>query len=111
MKPSFKGPRGSNRALGGLELPHLTQQAPAGDNLYIIMEYASDGDLSQVIKSGKQMNSPLPEDALWRYLIMTCKGLQHLHEHKILHRCGVQLWSSVKLRQRHSQAKHLKSCD
>ncbi|KAK9805347.1 hypothetical protein WJX73_004555 [Symbiochloris irregularis] len=58
----------------------------AGDNLYIIMEYASEGDLSAVIKSGRQTNVPLPEDALWRYLIMTCKGLQNLHEHKILHR-------------------------
>lgn len=58
----------------------------AGENLYIVMEYASGGDLQSVIKSGKQTRIQVPEDVLWNYLTQTLKGLQNLHHHKILHR-------------------------
>ena len=64
----------------------LMLSVATGDHLCIVQEYAKGGDLQMVIKQGKLTKTDIPENVIWKYLIQTCKGLQNLHDHKILHR-------------------------
>ncbi|KAF3901726.1 PAK-2p27 [Arthrobotrys entomopaga] len=49
--------------------------------LWVIMEYMEGGALTDVID-----NNPLEEDHIATICFETCKGLQHLHSQKIIHR-------------------------
>ncbi|KAF3085355.1 Protein kinase [Orbilia oligospora] len=49
--------------------------------LWVIMEYMEGGALTDVID-----NNPLEEDHISTICFETCKGLQHLHSQKIIHR-------------------------
>ncbi len=51
--------------------------------LYIITEYAGNGNLHDYIKKQK---TKLPEDLIWKLFIQILMGLNHMHERKILHR-------------------------
>eukprot|EP00195_Chlamydomonas_chlamydogama_P009069 CAMPEP_0202904676 /NCGR_PEP_ID=MMETSP1392-20130828/30593_1 /ASSEMBLY_ACC=CAM_ASM_000868 /TAXON_ID=225041 /ORGANISM="Chlamydomonas chlamydogama, Strain SAG 11-48b" /LENGTH=558 /DNA_ID=CAMNT_0049592433 /DNA_START=449 /DNA_END=2125 /DNA_ORIENTATION=- len=51
--------------------------------LYIITEYASNGNLHDYIKRQK---SRLPEDLIWKLFEQILLGLNHMHSKKILHR-------------------------
>ncbi|KAG2429699.1 hypothetical protein HYH02_013957 [Chlamydomonas schloesseri] len=51
--------------------------------LYIITEYAANGNLHDYIKKQK---SRLPEDLIWKLYIQILLGLNHMHSKKILHR-------------------------
>jgi len=50
------------------------------------MEYASGGDLQAKINGHKKAKTLFPEEEVWKALIHMSKGLQTLHEMKILHR-------------------------
>jgi NIMA (never in mitosis gene a)-related kinase len=50
------------------------------------MEYASDGDLQAKINGHKKAKTYFAESEVWKALIHMSKGLQTLHEMKILHR-------------------------
>ena len=50
------------------------------------MEYADGGDLYNKIISYKKKGSKMPESEVWRYFIQIVKGLQALHDLKIVHR-------------------------
>jgi NIMA (never in mitosis gene a)-related kinase 1/4/5 len=52
----------------------------------IIMEYASNGDLSQFIKKRKLMRNKLNDKEIYHYISSITKGLIHLHNNKIIHR-------------------------
>ena len=52
----------------------------------IIMEYASNGDLSQFIKNRKRMYNKLSDKEIYHYISSITKGLIHLHNNKIIHR-------------------------
>ena len=58
--------------------------------LYIIMEYCSGGDLSQVIQKCKQEGKVIPEDELWTMFMQIVLALFECHRRKdkqmILHR-------------------------
>lgn len=54
------------------------------NNLYIIMEYCSGGDLASVKAEGR---GQVAEGLLWRYILHIASGLEFLHSHRILHRC------------------------
>ena len=56
------------------------------DQLNIVMEFASAGNLNDVIERGKLSGTQLSENAIWRYLIQLMLGLQHIHNKKIVHR-------------------------
>lgn len=64
------------------------------DNLYIVMEYAEKGDLSQVrgelnqcIKTRKYKGAgPFSEAELWRMAGQLVSGLNYLHGKSIIHR-------------------------
>lgn len=50
------------------------------------MEYADGGDLLQKITSLKGGQKKLSEQKCWSYFIQMARGLQALHELKIVHR-------------------------
>jgi len=50
------------------------------------MEYASGGDLQAKINGHKKAKTLFPEEEVWKALIHMSKGLQTLHDMKILHR-------------------------
>eukprot|EP00946_MAST-07B_sp_MAST-7B-sp1_P002370 g2370.t1 len=56
------------------------------NNLYIRMEYAEQGDLMHLIEAHKKESRHIREDAIWEYLTQICRGLQYLHNKRILHR-------------------------
>ena len=49
------------------------------------MEYAEQGDLMHLIEAHKESRY-IREDAIWEYLTQICRGLQYLHNKRILHR-------------------------
>jgi NIMA (never in mitosis gene a)-related kinase len=50
------------------------------------MEYASKGDLLQMINNHKKNNTRFTEEEIWKYLVQAVKGLKALHNRNILHR-------------------------
>ncbi|KAG1669259.1 hypothetical protein FOA52_003296 [Chlamydomonas sp. UWO 241] len=78
------------RMLAQLNHPHVCKHfdswIDAQNNLNIIMEMASKGNLSMVVKAYKAKTATLPEDMVWRYLIQSLLGLQHIHSKRIIHR-------------------------
>ena len=54
--------------------------------LYIVMEYANGGDLSQKIKEMKLKKKQFEENQIWLYAIQMIEGLKVLHLKKIMHR-------------------------
>ena len=55
-------------------------------NLYIIMEYAENGDLYSLIKHYKNHNKHFEEINIWRIAYEILNGLHYLHSNKIIHR-------------------------
>ena len=56
------------------------------DNLYILMEYAENGDLSNIINNSSFKNSLFSESKIWSVLIQLLLGLYSLHSKQIIHR-------------------------
>ena len=54
--------------------------------LFIVMEYADGGDLSNILAKRKKTNSILAENELMRIFVQICLALKHVHDHNILHR-------------------------
>ena len=55
-------------------------------SIYIVTEYAINGDLYQIIKKHKNNNTNFLTSEIWKYFIGICLGLQHLHKNNIIHR-------------------------
>lgn len=55
-------------------------------NVYIIMEYAENGDLDAVIKKQKESKKTLDDKIIYKIIYQTTCGLRDLHKNKILHR-------------------------
>ena len=56
------------------------------NKLCIVMEYAENGDLSQIIKKYASLKQYIPEEQIWTYFIQICRGLNYIHSKKIIHR-------------------------
>jgi NIMA (never in mitosis gene a)-related kinase len=54
--------------------------------LCVIMELADGGDLYNKIISYKKRGKYMPEKEVWKYFIQIVRGIQTLHEMKIVHR-------------------------
>jgi len=54
--------------------------------LCLVMEYAENGDLMQLINEKKQKNEYFKEIDIWRVFIQLVKGLKSLHDLRIIHR-------------------------
>ena len=55
-------------------------------HLYFVTEFASNGDLTRLIKTKTQKNEPINEDVIWTYFLQICVALQYLHNLNIIHR-------------------------
>ena len=55
-------------------------------SLDIVMEYADEGDLFQLITEHKKTKKHFTEEEIWNALIQLLNGLKSLHELNILHR-------------------------
>jgi len=56
------------------------------NHLYLITEYASQGDLSQVIKRHRNNGTKMEEPLIITYFLQTCIALSYLHTLHIIHR-------------------------
>lgn len=54
--------------------------------LCIVMEHADGGDLLNLIQTRSKRRAELSEGTVWSYFIQMIRGLQALHELKIVHR-------------------------
>lgn len=57
-----------------------------GSKLYIVMEHADGGDLSNAITRRKTLGQNWPEEEVMRIFVQICLALKHVHDHNILHR-------------------------
>ena len=56
------------------------------DHLYIVMEYAEQGDLSWLIQQQREKKRFLSEKDIWNYAWSLAMAVLHLHAHNIIHR-------------------------
>lgn len=54
--------------------------------LYILMEYAAQGDLHAMIRKMKYRRKQFEEEEIWRFARELGQGLQYLHSKNIIHR-------------------------
>ena len=54
--------------------------------LYIIIEFAENGDLSEFINTYKAFNNRIPEEILWNIFFQCMDALSYIHSKKIIHR-------------------------
>lgn len=54
--------------------------------LYIVMEYADGGDLSQRVTAIKSSRGFMSEDEALNLFVQICLALKHMHDRRILHR-------------------------
>ncbi|CAD8086343.1 unnamed protein product [Paramecium sonneborni] len=78
------------RILASLDSPYIVEFKDSfldseGKTLYVIMEFASGGDLNSLLKQGK-MKGGVEEVEIWRVLTQITLGVKMLHDNNILHR-------------------------
>ncbi|CAF1279241.1 unnamed protein product [Adineta steineri] len=56
------------------------------NDLYIVLELASAGDLAKMIKHFTRTNKLMPEKTIWKFFSQICSGLEHMHSKRIMHR-------------------------
>ncbi|KAM3135066.1 G2-specific serine/threonine protein kinase [Paramecium bursaria] len=77
------------RILASIESPYIVEFKDSflsadGNVLYIIMEFATGGDLNRVLQKSKPKG--LDEKEIWNALVQIALGVKHLHDNGILHR-------------------------
>ena len=88
-------PEKQNRAQKEVEIlskinhPHVIKYFDSiiqGRKLYILMEYAPNGDLQNYISNSKSNKTPIEEKQIWKWGYEVCLGLKYLHSHNVMHR-------------------------
>ena len=72
-----------------LSHPHIMKYYTSfteGNYLYLIVEYAENGDLNSFILSNKKMGRFIPEDELWSIFLQCMQGLEYVHKMGVIHR-------------------------
>ena len=75
--------------LQGLSHPHIIKyykNFQEGNFLYIIVEYARNGDLKDFIDSHKIFNKHIPEEEIWNIFLQSMEALEYIHSNYIIHR-------------------------
>ena len=57
-----------------------------GNFLYIIVEYARNGDLEDFIEAHKKFNKHIPEEEIWNLFIQSMEALEYIHSKEVIHR-------------------------
>ena len=57
-----------------------------GDFLYILIEFAENGDIDGFIKAHKVFQKYIPEEELWSIFLQCMKGLTYVHKMGVIHR-------------------------
>ena len=79
------------RILASIQSPNIISYKESfvdetDSTLCIVMEYADEGDLFQKITLYQKIKTSFNEEDIWRIFVQITKGLNDLHEYKILHR-------------------------
>lgn len=77
------------RILASLNSPYIVRFYEAfieNDSLFIVTDYAAQGDLLTQIKRHFKRKTHFPERVVWSFFIQLILGITYLHRHKILHR-------------------------
>ncbi|KAA6390615.1 MAG: putative G2-specific protein kinase nimA [Streblomastix strix] len=77
------------RILASFKHPNITRYREAfieNDKLYIVTEYADEGDLLNKIKQAKNIRRYFSEEVIWTYFLQICKAIAFLHSKNVLHR-------------------------
>ena len=72
-----------------LSHPHIIKyyhNFTQGDYLYIVVEYAENGDMKDFINEHKISGKQIPEERLWNIFIQCIKGLTYGHKMGVIHR-------------------------
>ena len=70
-----------------VELFDITESNDNKKTTRIEQEFLDSGNLLQFLKKYRQVcNEPLDEQIIQHFVSLFCKGLSHLHKHKIMHR-------------------------
>ena len=75
--------------LTALSHPHIIKyykNFQIGDILYLIVENAENGDLSNLIEAHKLNEKHIPEEELWSVFLQCMQGLVYIHEMGVIHR-------------------------
>ncbi|EWC90098.1 hypothetical protein PFNF54_01222 [Plasmodium falciparum NF54] len=54
--------------------------------LYVAMDYCINGDLGKVIKKHKELETPIPEKKIKRWLLQIIMAIKFIHDKKLIHR-------------------------
>lgn len=70
--------------------PHIVRYIDSftnDDKFSIVMEYCERGDLSNYLRrvTAPPLKMEIPELKVWRFFIQMCLGLDHMHNHCIVH--------------------------
>ena len=71
------------------EIPNIVKNMKAiyqNNNINIIDEYISNGDLLDYMKINKELNKPIDEKILWNIFLQCASGIKSLHMLNIIHR-------------------------
>ena len=75
--------------LGKLNHPHIVKYHESfveDSRLYIIMDYAEEGDLRRYMNQLAKSSQFMDEDLVWKFAFQLSQALHHIHTLKIIHR-------------------------
>lgn len=77
------------KLLQSMQHPHIIRYLDCcmeRNELTVVMELASHGDLAGLIRRSTQAETPLGEPRVWRYFTQICEALAYMHERRVMHR-------------------------
>ena len=88
-KDALRLEKNETEFLQRLNHPHIIKYYKSfqeGNFLFIIIEYARNGDLKDFIESHKIFNKHIPEEEIWNMFLQSMEALEYIHRNNIIHR-------------------------